>query len=107
MVKALNIIRQRLRVRVPPGTFFFNFFSFSDSFIWTVTCPPGPFANANPWRRLARIANFLDTANYDDSHPYFRYNPEQKDHLLLLKTLNKGKLGKFKDEISGGKNECK
>ena len=84
-------------------TLFINgTFSCADSFIFTVTCPPGPGANAEPWKRLAQLATYLDTSAYDDAHPLFKYNHEIRDYLFSLRIANKGKLGCFKDEVGCG-----
>ena len=50
---------------------------------------------------LASMASCLDTGNYSDSHPYFVQNHNQFDHLKEMQRVNKGVLGKMKDEAGG------
>ena len=74
----------------------------TDSFIFTVTCPPGSEYVAEPWQRFASIAKYLDMSSYDDDHPLFRFNPDIREHLLSLRSTNAGVLGLFKDELKNG-----
>ena len=73
----------------------------TDSYIFSVKTPPGSAADMI-WKQFASIASSLDISTYDEDHPFFQYNPEQKDALLAHRSTCKGQLGLFKDELGNG-----
>ena len=74
-------------------------FSFSDSFIFSVTYDLDQVPEANFWEDYAKMAPMLDTSTYSLSHPLFQQNQNQLQHLLALQKTKKKKLGMYKDEI--------
>ena len=70
----------------------------TDSFIVGITYhdPAQSF-----YHDLALMASCLDTGNYSDQHPYFVKNQDQFAHLKEMQRVNKGVLGKMKDEAGG------
>ena len=73
----------------------------TDSFIFTVETPVGSSSDFI-WKQMATISKVLDISAYDERHPFFTRNPDQRDFLLAWKTESKGKLGLFKDEMANG-----
>ena len=86
---------------IPPSISLSLQMTDTDSFIFSVKTPPGSAADMI-WKQFASIASSLDISTYDEDHPFFSYNPEQKDALLAHRATCKGRLGLFKDELANG-----
>ena len=72
----------------------------TDCFIFSVKTPPGSSASLI-WKQYATIAKALDLSSFDETHPFFEHNPEEREKLLSARVTSKGQLGLFKSEVSG------
>ena len=89
----------------PPTSRIFLNMSDTDSFVVSVRTPPGTDATLM-WKRFADLSNFIDFASFEIEHPVFTCWDETiesercvKQRLLELRTINKGRLGLFKNEL--------
>ena len=74
------------------------FLLFTDSFIFSVKYQKG--SNRCFYRDLGKMIGFMDFSSYPRTHPLFANNSHIPD-LWDICRQNKGKLGLFKDEVSG------
>ena len=72
----------------------------TDSFVFSTSFDMKLKPDANFWKEYAKLAEHLDTSTYTpETHPFFTNNEDKREYLEKMREINRGKLGKFKDEI--------